>query len=77
MIDWNPANIKPAVDTTDTFRNFHKQSARVLVRVFDSDGRFHGCAFATYHYGSEHWVIEGFLGDFIVTHWSSLNEPLI
>jgi hypothetical protein len=75
MIDWNTSNTKPAVDTEDNFRNFHKQSAKVLVRILDRNNKFCGYAFATYHYNSDDWVIEGFLGDFTVSHWSSLNEP--
>ena len=75
MIDWNTSNVKPAVDESDNFNKFHGHSARVLVRVNDREGRFCGCAFAVYHHGSDTWGIEGYLGTFTVTHWSSLNEP--
>jgi hypothetical protein len=75
MIDWITSNVKPAVDTEDNFNTFHKIGKRVLVRVLDRNNKFCGCAFAIYHHTSDHWVIEGFLGDFTVSHWSSLNEP--
>jgi hypothetical protein len=80
MIDWNTSNVPPAVDTKDNFNNFHKRSARVLVRVNNKDREFSGCAFAIYHHNGKYWVVEGFmiedfLGDFEVTHWTSLNEP--
>jgi hypothetical protein len=75
MIDWNTSNVKPQVNTADDFDARHHQSARVLVRIKDSNGKFCGCSFGRYWHDSNTWVIEGFLGEFIITHWSSLNEP--
>lgn len=75
MIEWNTSNVKPCIDTMDNFRNFHGFSARVVVRIIDNYNVVK-YSFATYHYGSEVWAIEGFIGaGYEVTHWSSLNEP--
>jgi hypothetical protein len=75
MIEWNMVLVKPQVNTKDKFDVEQRISQRVVVRVIDRDGRLCGYSFARYFHNSEHWVIEGYLGDFKVTHWSSLNEP--
>jgi hypothetical protein len=75
MIEWNIVLTKPAVNTADKFDAEHGISEKVLVRIIDNNGKFWGYSFGRFYYNSEHWVIEGYLGDFIVTHWSSLNEP--
>ena len=78
MIDWNLASIKPAVNTDDKFDEEHKTSKKVIVRVADVTGKVSGYSFARYYHQSEYWNIENFRGgDFKVTHWSGLNEPLI
>jgi hypothetical protein len=75
MIEWNMALTKPAVNTEDKFDAEQEISKRVVVRVVDRDGIFCSYSFARYYHKSEHWVIEGYLGSFGVTHWSSTNEP--
>jgi hypothetical protein len=78
MIDWNSILTKPAVNTDDKFDAEHKISKKVVVRVADVTGKVSGYSFARYHYEYDHWNIENFKGgDFKVTHWSGLNEPLI
>ena len=74
-IDWNTSNVKPAVNMADKFDAEQKVSQKVVVIVTDKDGMFCGYSFARYYHQSNHWVIEGYLGTFTVTHWSSLNEP--
>ena len=75
MIEWKMVLTKPAVNTADVFDAEHGISQKVLVRVIDRERRFCGYSFARYFHHSEHWTIEGYLGTFAVTHWSSLNEP--
>lgn len=75
MIDWNTSNVKPAVNTADKWDAEQQASEKVLVRVKDSQGNYCGCAFARYYHSTNHWVIEGYLGLFTVSHWSALNEP--
>jgi hypothetical protein len=66
---------KPAVNIADSFDKTLCISEKVLVRVIDREKKFCGYSFARYFHNSELWTIEGYLGDFVVTHWSSLNEP--
>jgi hypothetical protein len=75
MIEWNMVLTKPEINTEDKHDAEHGISKRVVVRVIDKDRNFCGFAFAHYYHQSEHWVIEGYLGSFAVTHWTSLNEP--
>lgn len=75
MINWNTSNVKPQVNTDDKHDMTVQCSARVLVRVTSPYDTFWGCAFAKYFYLSEDWVVEGYHGEYKVTHWSSLNEP--
>jgi hypothetical protein len=75
MIDWITSNTKPAVNTADKWDAEQNVSQRVVVIVTDRDGNFCGYSFARYYHQSTHWVIEGYLGTFGVSHWTSLNEP--
>ena len=75
MIDWNTSNVKPVVNFADVHDSSAQCSARVLVRVTSPNDVFWGCAFARYFHMSNDWVVEGYHGEYKVTHWTSLNEP--
>ncbi|MFA5207528.1 MAG: hypothetical protein WC428_02610 [Candidatus Paceibacterota bacterium] len=66
---------KPKINDEDAHDLINGVSIRVVARVVDKDGSFCGFTFAHYYHHSEHWVIEGYLGTFVVSHWSSLNQP--
>ena len=75
MINWNTSIKKPPVSTTDEFETKRKISDKVLLRVVHHDGRFSGYSFGKYHYDGDYWVIENYLGNFLVTHWTEINDP--
>jgi hypothetical protein len=75
MIEWNPVTVKPVLNPNDEWDKEHGFSDKVLVRVLDSCGRLSGYSLAKYRHTNDHWIIEGYLGNFKVSHWSSLNEP--
>jgi hypothetical protein len=75
MIKWNLSIVKPPVITQDDFYSKRKVSEKVVIRVVHKNGTFCGYAFARYHHENDHWVIEQYLGEFVVTHWTELNEP--
>lgn len=75
MIEWNMASVVPKVNDEDAHDLKNGVSIRVVARVVGKDGDFCGFAFAHFYHQSKHWVIEGYLGTFTVSHWSSLNQP--
>ena len=75
MIQWNPESVNPPVNQNDEWDKEHGFTEKVLVRAIDSYGKLAGYTMGKYRHSNDHWIIEGYIGNFTVTHWSSLNEP--
>lgn len=76
-IKWQNAETdKPPIDIHDEFNFANKYSVRALVRVIDRRGDLQAYSFGVYYKKSDHWNIEGYRGDFKVTHFAEINEPL-
>lgn len=69
-MDWINVNKKlPPVDNENEFNQKSGFSERLLVREKGSD------YFGFYSCKSEHWVVEGRLGNINVTHWMKIEDP--
>jgi hypothetical protein len=75
MINWNASIKKPPVSTTDEFDAERKVSNKVLLRIANQDGKFVGYSFGKYHHDGDYWVIQDYLGNFLVTYWTEINDP--
>lgn len=70
MIRWTPIEEIPPVNIKDDFCNRNNISERLLVYL-----ETHHTAFAIYYHDAKAWSVEGYRGDFKVTHWSYINKP--
>lgn len=62
-------------DETQRNQNLN-YSVRVIVCVYHTNGNFESLSFGRYSFESNEWMVEGFGGNWAITHWAYQVHPI-